>query len=239
MGNSDAAAIPAMTPDRIAKLKDTLARRQPDLTVLMDDVHKPHNLAAVLRTCDAVGILDAHAVTEPGVLSANPNASAGSKRWVKVKRHETLADAYAALKAQGLRLVAAHPDPDARDFRAVDYTQPMALVLGSELRGLSQAGIEGADEIVVVPMLGMVQSLNVSVTAALILYEAQRQRLAAGLYEQCRIDEATFRTRFFEWLHPQVAHRCRQKNIPYPGIDLDTGDILVDRDSAFAELLVR
>ncbi|MDX5334361.1 MAG: tRNA (guanosine(18)-2'-O)-methyltransferase TrmH [Gammaproteobacteria bacterium] len=227
-----------MTPDRVRKLRETLARRQPDLTVLMAGVHKPHNLAAVLRTCDAVGVLDAHAVTEPEVLSRNPNAGAGSRRWVKVRRHDDTAGALAALRARGFRLVAAHPDPAACDFRAIDYTRPTALVLGAELQGLDAATLAACDETIVIPMLGMVQSLNVSVSAALVLYEAQRQRLAAGLYDRCRIDDATFNTRLLEWAHPQVAHRCRMKQIPYPRIDPETLDIVVERGTAFADLLV-
>ena len=228
-----------MTPDRVQKLRETLARRQPDLTVLMAGVHKPHNLAAVLRTCDAVGVLNAHAVTEPGVLSHNPNAGAGSRRWVKVRRHDAIADGVAALRAQGFRLVAAHPDPGAKDFREVDYTRPTALVLGAELEGLDEITIAACDETIVIPMLGMVQSLNVSVSAALVLYEAQRQRMAAGLYDQCRVDEHTLNTRLFEWAYPQVAHRCRGKNIPYPRVNPETLDIIVDADSAFAGLLVK
>ena len=228
-----------MTPDRVQKLRETLARRQPDLTVLMAGVHKPHNLAAVLRTSDAVGILDAHAVTDPGVLSRNPNAGAGSKRWVKVRRHDTVGQGIDALRAQGFRLIAAHPDPDAKDFRDIDYTQPTALVLGAELEGLDQATIDACDETIVIPMLGMVQSLNVSVSAALILYEAQRQRMAAGLYEQCRIDDDTFSERMLEWAYPQVAHRCRGKKIPYPKVDPETLDIIVEEGSAFADLLVK
>ena len=228
-----------MTPDRVQKLRETLARRQPDLTVLMAGVHKPHNLAAVLRTCDAVGVLDAHAVTSPDVLSSNPNAGAGSKRWVKVRRHDTIEAGIQALRDQGFRLLAAHPDPDARDFREIDYTGPTALVLGAELEGLSPASIAACDETIFIPMLGMVQSLNVSVSAALVLYEAERQRSAVGIYDQCRIDADTFSERMLEWAYPQVAHRCRMKNIPYPHVDPETLDIIVEEGSAFAELLVK
>jgi tRNA (guanosine-2'-O-)-methyltransferase len=112
------------------------------------------------------------------------------------------------------------------DFRDYDYTQPTVLVMGSELNGLSKQAIDKADYAIVIPMQGMVQSLNVSVSAALILYEAERQRKNAGLYKHRRIDDETYARLLFEWSWPKIAHLCRMRKIDYPEMDLETGELL-------------
>jgi tRNA (guanosine-2'-O-)-methyltransferase len=171
-----------MTPERHARLGAVLDRRQPDLTVLMDNVHKPHNLAAVARSCDAVGVGVVHGVGEDAEIRLRQKSASGSAGWLEVVMHEGLDAALAAVRAQGMRVVAAHWSDRAVGFRDYDYTRPTALLLGAELDGVSAHAAEVADAHVTIPMLGMVRSLNVSVAAALILFEAQRQREAAGLY---------------------------------------------------------
>jgi tRNA (guanosine-2'-O-)-methyltransferase len=107
----------------------------------------------------------------------------------------------------------------------VDYTAKVAIVLGAELRGLSPPALEGADATIAIPMSGMVASLNVSVAAALILYEAQRQRAAAGLYERSRLDAKEYADRLFEWAYPQIAARCRRLRRDYPPLS-EHGELL-------------
>ena len=214
-----------MTPERFAKLKQILARRQPDLTVLAADVHKPHNISAIVRTCDAVGIHRVHAVSESGEFRHHRMATGGSRRWVRLELHADILGAARSLHAEGWQLVAAHPDERACSFRDVDYTQKTAIVLGSELIGLDPVAIEAADHLVTVPMQGMVESLNVSVAAALILYEAQRQRAEAGLYDESRLDEDEFNRTLFEWAHPRIAARLRQLGRPYPALG-ESGELL-------------
>lgn len=198
-----------------------LERRQPDLTVLMDRVHKPHNLAAILRNCDAVGVLQVHAVPPEGGLDVPQVSSAGSTRWVGVRRHRSAADAVAALHAEGFTVVAAHPTAGARDYRELDLTRPVAFLLGSELRGLSDDGLRLADEYTLIPMVGMVRSLNVSVATALLLFEAYRQRERAGLYDRCRIPPERFQELLFEWGYPRLARRLRGEGRPYPPVRED------------------
>jgi tRNA (guanosine-2'-O-)-methyltransferase len=191
----------------------------------MDRVHKPHNISAVLRTCDAVGVPEAHIVPTADFSMAHGTAS-GSNRYVGVRRHESLPAALAALREAGMRVVAAHPTPDAVEFRAVDYTGPTTILLGTELEGLSEEAAAAADVRVRVPMLGAVESLNVSVAAAVILYEAQRQRAAAGLYNTPRITGEAYRHTLFEWAYPKIADLCRRRDVPYPEVDPETGEIL-------------
>ncbi len=213
-----------MGPERYRRLQRILARRQPDLTVLMDEVHKPHNFAAVIRSCDAVGIGRVHFVPtedyEPGHRTAM-----GASRYVDVVRHDTLDVAVAALRGDGMTLVAAHPAADSVDFRALDYTRPTALLLGTELEGVSEAALAAADHHVVIPMRGAVASLNVSVAGAVILYEAERQRAEAGLYERPLPDDDTTRRTLFEWAYPKIAELCRRRGVPYPPLGGE-GEIL-------------
>lgn len=216
-----------MRPERFQRLREVLARRQPDLTVLMDRVNKPHNFSAILRNCDAAGVLGVHVVPPEEGLDLHQGTSAGTKKWVDVHRYHTVEGALDHLKGAGFHLVAAHPSADAVDFRSFDFTRPTAIVMGAELHGVSPEALEAADTHVVVPMLGMVHSLNVSVATALLLYEAMRQRERAGMYAEMRLDEATFKERLFEWAYPTIARMRRDAERPYPPLDPD-GNILKD-----------
>lgn len=206
-----------MNPERFDRLQRVLDHRQPDLTVLMDRVHKPHNLSAILRNCDAVGVFEAHAVpAHEGRLKAHIQVSAGASKWVPLHVHPSIEQAAAHLRESGMQLVAAHPDGDAIDYRELDFTRPTALLVGAELHGVSDEGLALADHHVVLPMLGMARSLNVSVATALLLYEAHRQRSEAGLYDQPRIIGARRTEVLFEWAYPKLAKRCRANGLPYP-----------------------
>lgn len=208
-----------MTPERFDKLRSVLAARQPDLTVLMDQVNKSHNFSAILRNCDAVGVYEAHAVLPSARPELHLGVSAGTARWVPVTPHESTAEAVAYLRGAGFRVLAAHLSDRAVDYRDVDYTRPLALMMGSELYGVSDDGLDEADEHVVIPMKGLVQSLNVSVATALLLFEAQRQRLAAGMYDESRLDPEAFTLRLFEWAYPREAEVFRARGEPYPELD--------------------
>ena len=187
----------------------------------MDRVHKPHNLSAILRNCDAVGVLEAHAVPPEGGLELSAASSAGASKWVPVRCHQDIATAVSELRAGGFRVVAAHPTGGARDYRKIDFTQPTALLVGSELKGVSDGGLDLADELVLIPMMGMVRSLNVSVATSLLLYEAARQRESAGLYARSRLDPERYRTLLFEWGYPRLARRLRAEGRAYPLITED------------------
>lgn len=213
------------TPKRFHRLRAVLDRRQPDLTVLLEDVQVPRNLAAILRSCDAVGVFEAHAVWPGGRLKISRPASGGNRKWLPVRKHRTLAAALQHLKDRGLRILAAHPSPQALPFRDVDLTLPTALLLGNEDNGLSEEALAGADAVVTIPMEGMGTSLNVSVAAALILFEAQRQRRAAGFYDGPRLDAELYARTLFEWVYPEIARQCRKRGMPYPELG-EKGEIL-------------
>jgi len=196
-----------MTPERKQRIIDTALLRQPDLTVFMERVHKPHNLAAVLRTCDAVGVMDAHAVPGEHGLPALNNTAQGAQRWVGLTRHADTESGLAVLQKRGFCCVAAHFSGRAVDFRAIDYTRPTAIVLGTEKFGISTDAAERCDEHVVIPMHGMTRSLNVSVACALILYEAQHQRLDAGMYAGHDPERSPWRELIERWIARDLARR--------------------------------
>jgi tRNA (guanosine-2'-O-)-methyltransferase len=208
-----------MTPERYSKLVKVLNRRQPDLTVVMDNVHKAHNLAAIARTCDAVGVFELHAITSQSEMGLRHKPASGCDRWIHLRHHASVDEAYLYLRDKGFRLLAAHFCDEAVDYREVDYTQPTAIVVGAELDGITEKAVAMADGSVIIPMVGMVQSLNVSVATALMLFEAYRQRQAAGFYNARRLDEETYRRTLFEWCYPEVADYCNRKGIPYPELN--------------------
>jgi tRNA (guanosine-2'-O-)-methyltransferase len=209
-----------MTPERFAKLQRALDRRQPDLTVFMDSVNKSHNFSAIIRTADAVGIQRMHA-TSVGDTLRHHLVVDGTKHWVAVTLHRSTKAALAALRAEGWRLVAAHNGDKTRDYREVDYTRKVALMVGAELVGLSDAAIAAADEHIAIPMHGLGGSLNVSVAVGVILAEAERQRLAAGFYARSRLTLEERERTLFEWSYPDIAERCRQHGRPYPPLTAD------------------
>jgi tRNA (guanosine-2'-O-)-methyltransferase len=210
-----------MSPERFARITSMLNRRQPELTVFLEQVHKPHNLAAIVRTADAIGVSDVHATWEDKVLKLAGNKSAtGSQNWVNVHSHETTREAIQALRDQGMQIIATNLSDTAIDFREVDYTKPTAVILGQEKSGISDEALALADQDVIIPMVGMCQSLNVSVASALILYEAQRQRELAGMYEgNSRLPKEEVHRILFEGGHPVFTRVCREKNLPYPPLD--------------------
>lgn len=210
-----------MRPQRFARLSGILDRRQPDLTVLTDNVHKAHNISAIVRTCDAVGVLEVHAVWPDPSFRVEPTSASGTQRYVPVRAHQDLGSAFDHLAQRPFQIVAAHPDPRAIDFRQVDFRRPTAVLLGSERDGLSAEARERVETFIAIPMLGAVASLNVSVAAAIILFEAQRQRLEAGFYDAPRLTGEVRDRILFEWAYPKLAEFCRRKRIAYPRLDED------------------
>jgi tRNA (guanosine-2'-O-)-methyltransferase len=210
-----------MTMERYQKVLAMLQKRQPDLTILAEDVHKPHNLSAMLRSSDAVGIGTVHATHPTGGIATFNETSASAEKWVKVQVHQDIETAVAKLKAQNMQLFAAHFSAKALDYRDVDYTKPTCILFGNEKSGVSEKAADLADAHVIIPMLGMVPSLNVSVATAIILFEAQRQRRAAGFYDAPRFSEAELQEQAFWLLHPKEAELYTARGQPFPPFNED------------------
>ena len=191
------------TPERIEKVSRVLFRRQPDLRVVLEGVAIAHNASAVIRTCDAAGVLYLDIVSpSPDILAINRAISTRAEKWVETRLYGSLDECLPHLKEAGLKVAVTHLGESALPHSAVDYTQPLAVVFGSEAAGVSAQALKYADYEIRIPMFGMVQSLNLSVSVAIILYEAMRQRLAAGFYDKRRLTDAEYEFFFKKWLAP-------------------------------------
>jgi tRNA (guanosine-2'-O-)-methyltransferase len=158
-------------PERAARLRDVFAARLDAVTVVMDAPHDPHNGAAVIRSCDAFGIQRLHVVERIEPFLASNTVARGSERWVDVRTYGDVAAATAALVASGHELVATHPEGDLlpQDLARVPR---LALVLGNERHGIVEELRAACRHSVRIPMRGFAESLNVSVTAAILLQQA-------------------------------------------------------------------
>ena len=212
-----------MSPERYARIRHFLSLRQPSLTLCLEQLNKPHNVSAIVRSCDAVGVYEVHAVWDEKPQFRKSTAM-GSENWVYTKEHACIEDAVGHLKTQNMQVLVTNLSDNAVDFREIDYSQPTAIILGQEKYGATQAAVVAADHDIVIPMVGMVQSLNVSVAAALILYEAQRQRQLAGMYNTQQLTEQACQKMLFESGFPKLRAICDRKGLAYPHIDI-TGHI--------------
>ncbi|HAS62618.1 MAG TPA: tRNA (guanosine(18)-2'-O)-methyltransferase TrmH [Vibrio sp.] len=217
-----------MNLERYQRIQQVLKARQIDLTLCLEEVHKPNNVSAVIRTADATGLHKIHAIW-PNKMRTLTHTSAGARNWVEVDNHTNIEDAISELKAQGMQVLVTNLSDTAVDFRNIDYTKPTAIILGSEKTGASEQAKKLADQDIIIPMMGMVQSLNVSVASAIILYEAQRQRQEVGMYdnEKSPLDEDVIHRTLFERGHPVLAKVAKRKKMPYPPLD-DEGQIVAD-----------
>lgn len=213
-----------MTPDRFSTIQKVLQQRQPDLTVITDEVHKGRNLSAIMRTCDAVGIDRMHCVIPRNGFRAYRGTDLGTNKWVIAETWDSIDQPLAHIREQGFQVIAAHLSDTAIDYRSVDYTKPTALLLGAEKEGVSAAALASVDQHITIPMMGMVESFNVSVACAIILAEAQHQRFNAGLYDHSRLSAKEYQERLFRWCQPLVASFCDERELAFPALDAD-GDI--------------
>lgn len=207
--------------ERYQKVTAMLRKRQPDLTILAEDVYKPHNLSAMLRSCDAVGIGEVHATNPTGGIATFNETSASAEKWVKVQVYPDIQTAITVVKAKGMQTFAAHFSAHALDYRDVDYTKPTCILFGNEKWGVTDEAANLVDAHIIIPMLGMVPSLNVSVATAIILFEAQRQRRVAGLYDKPRYPEAELHEQAFRLLHPKEAEYYQAHARPFPPLHED------------------
>ena len=210
-----------IAPERFHKIRRLLEQRQTDLTLVMENVNKAHNLAAIIRSCDAVGIHQMHAVSFRSYIRTRQNTAAGASKWIKVSLGDSVKPICEDLKQQGMQILVATYRPDAVDFRTIDYTKPTAIIVGEELNGPSEDALRLADRCIYIPMFGIVESLNVSVAAAIVLFEAQRQREAAGLYRSRHIPDDEFQQLLFEYTYPRLSAVLREQGKPYPELDDD------------------
>lgn len=190
----------ARTERRIARLRSALERRQPDLRLVLENVHDPHNVSAVLRSCDAVGVGAVHLVyTFERFPKIGRASSASAYKWTTVVQHDSIAACYESLRAEGCRIYATDLTERSENLYDVDLASPVALVFGNEHLGVSEDASRLADGNIRIPMVGLIQSLNISVACAVTLYEAMRQRSSAGLYDTPSMAPDELEATLAEW----------------------------------------
>lgn len=176
-----------MTPERIQRLKEVAFRRQAGLTVILENVHDPHNIGAVIRSCDSVGIPEIFVLyTEPQLteerIMVGKKSSGGARKWVDVNYYTDMEACFRHVREKYPRVLATHLGEEAEPLYLLNLAQPAALLFGNEKDGVSEAALAYADGNFLIPQMGMARSLNISVACAVTLYEALRQRLQAGMY---------------------------------------------------------
>ncbi len=214
-------------PKRFKRIKNVLNKRIENLTVLVEAVNKPHNLSAILRTCDATGVFNANFICANNEVKTFNSTAQGSQKWVNLINHSTSSSAITTLKKKGFKLYGTTLNHKAKDYREFDYSSNTCFVLGAEKWGLSKNLIDEVDETIFIPMSGMVQSLNVSVAAAILLFEAIRQREVKGLIPKNGegLDEKVYKKTLFEWSYPELVENYNKSAKPYPNLT-ETGDII-------------
>jgi len=208
-------------PRRFERIKNVLNCRMKNLTVLVEAVNKPHNLSAILRTCDAAGVFEANFICEKNEVKTFNSTAQGSQKWIKLNKHETNFSAVLELKKRGFKLYGTTLNEKSIDYRNFDYSENTCFVLGAEKWGLSDQLISKVDESIFIPMSGMVQSLNVSVAASILLFEAVRQRKTKNLLPLNGegLSATEYQNTLFEWSYPELASFYRKSGKKYPTLN--------------------
>jgi tRNA (guanosine-2'-O-)-methyltransferase len=190
-----------MTPERRNKLLNVLHKRQSNLTVVMENVQDPHNISAVMRTCDAVGIQDIYILNTkiPRHKKFGAKSSSSAAKWLTVHQFESLEDCIKALRKNYEKIITTHLATNAIGLYDIDFTQSIALVFGNEHEGVSEELRLKADGNFIIPQMGIIQSLNISVACAVSIYEAFRQKSKAGHYNQPSLNNNRMSGLMNEW----------------------------------------
>lgn len=188
------------TPERLQKITAAASSRQFSLRVVIENIHDAHNVSAIFRTCDAVGVPKITLLyTKETFPKIHKVTSASANKWVEIEKFDDVNKCVESLRAEGFKIYASYLDKNARNLYDIDLTQKVALVFGNEHRGVSDEMKTLADDLFYIPMRGMVQSLNVSVAAAVTLYESQRQRAAKGMYNKSELNEKELNELIERW----------------------------------------
>ena len=216
----------SILPRRFERIKNVLNLRMKNLTVLVEDVNKPHNLSAIIRTCDAAGVFEANFISKTNSVKTFNSTAQGSQKWVKLNNHENIGSAISDLKNKGFKLYGTTLNAESIDYRNFDYSGKTCFVLGAEKWGLSDELISMVDQSIFIPMRGMVQSLNVSVAASILLFEAIRQRKSKGILptDGEGLDFSEYQTTLFEWSYPELAEIYKKSAKEYPKLN-DQGEL--------------
>ncbi len=190
-----------MTPERTEKLQRVLSRRQPDLTLVLENVFDPHNISAVMRTADSVGIQDIYVLNTkiPPHKKWGEKSSSSAAKWLSVHQYDDTQTCFDALRAQGYKVFTTWLGEGSVELYQMDFTQPIAVVFGNEHSGVSDEIRALADGNMMIPQVGIIQSLNISVACAVTIYEAYRQKNNAKHYTEPRLPQERYDALWEQW----------------------------------------
>jgi tRNA (guanosine-2'-O-)-methyltransferase len=179
-----------MTPEREKRIASVMARRQKDLHLIMENVDDTHNVGAILRSCDAVGVGTVHFIypegRQPRMRELRTKAAASAAKWLEMKKWTSVADCVASIRAStpGVRILVATLSDQGKAPWDWDLASPCAIAVGNEHAGPTAELVAASDAVITIPMQGFVESFNVSVATSICLAEAMRQRLLKGKYSE-------------------------------------------------------
>ena len=190
-----------MTPERTERLTNVLGKRHPGLTIVLENVSDPHNISAVMRTCDAVGVQDVYILnTKIGLHEMwSAKASSSAAKWLTVHQFTDAVECFAELRKNFSKIYTTHLSTGAVDLYDINLTETVALVFGNEHSGVSEEIIDLADGNFIIPQVGIIKSLNISVACAVCLYEAYRQKKNAGHFDNVKLTEKAYNTLKTQW----------------------------------------
>ncbi len=193
--------LAAMTPERMERIQSVLAHRQNDLTVVLENVFDPHNISAVMRSCDAVGVQEIYVLNTkiPRHKKWGSRSSSSAAKWLTIHQFENAGECFAALRKKYRTVLTTHLSAGAVSLYHTDLTGSTALVFGNEHAGVSDEIRAMADGNFIIPQVGMIRSLNISVACAVTLYEAYRQKAAAGHYHTQKLSGQEYGTLSKQW----------------------------------------
>jgi len=183
-----------MTPERKERLLSVLNKRQENITVVLENVFDPHNISAVMRTCDAIGMQDIYVLNTkiPKHKKFGPRSSSSAAKWLSIHQYDKAEDCFMDLRKKYKKILTTHLSTDATSLYEIDFTESVALVFGNEHDGVSEEIIALADGNMIIPQVGIIRSLNISVACAVTLYEAMRQKTIAGHYKNRQLQPERF-----------------------------------------------
>jgi len=190
-----------MTPERKQKIEDVLSKRQNDLTIVLENVFDPHNISAVMRSCDAVGIQEIFVLNTKIPLHKKwgPRSSSSAAKWLTVHQFEDAVECFKELRKRYSSILTTHLSSDAVSLYKINLAQPIALIFGNEHSGVSEEIRALADGNFIIPQMGMIRSLNISVACAVSLYEAFRQKTEAGHYTESKMGATEYEILYEQW----------------------------------------
>ncbi len=193
-----------MTPERIERLTSILSMRQPGLSVVLENVSDPHNISAVMRTCDAVGIQEIFILNTSiaKYKKFGKKSSSSASKWLTIYQFTDAAECFKVLRSKFDKIYSTHLSDDAVSLHNLNLTESVVLVFGNEHDGISKETLDMCDGNFIIPQVGIIKSLNISVACAVSLYEAYRQKQIAGHYDTPQLSNSQYNSLIEKWELP-------------------------------------